>query len=486
MNRIMKKLIADFYPKKYIFVSFYITLYWVSLWLSINTLTSEIDYFGQNIIKTINSLRIIVPLILSFLLFIYLIIYQLKKIDVKKLYNNFFFLFLLFFIFQIFGELDNFSFKSIHDNFHLIVFGIGTVLIFFLIPFYKIKTILKYLMLISLLIIFLILVVILTQIQMQKDLQDYNYFYSLIDANSKNFMGQDFPRITGLSRSLALFNLFNIILFYLIDKKNKFIKYILFLLIPLLSLMIWAMQSRGTLICFLITSFLIIIVQKKNLIKEKFFFLFYFILFPIIIFQFYIYIEQAKLLRSGISFNLNNDITVKLRSEKDYRINFLETFQTTRVFMQDEGGSGRFEIWNNLIKRYDKKKLFGYGAQADRKLISSDITKNYSNNASNAFFYSFVCGGYFGLLIYFLLNIKILSHLYKSFFSKKIFSNSNPFIAQLAFIYLLFFLIRQFFENSFSMFGIDFLITIISFAIIDGFLKKNQINYLKFNQLFRV
>jgi hypothetical protein len=481
MNRIKKIIITDLCPEKYIFLSLYIIIYWVSLWLSINTLTSEINYFGQSIIKTVNSLRIIVPLILSFLLFIYLIIYQLKKVVVRKIYNNFFFLFLSFFIFQILGELDNFSFQSIHDNFHLIVFGIGTVSIFSLIDFYKIKEILKYLMLISILIIFLILVITSTQILMQKNLYNFNYFYSLIDANSRNFMEQDFPRITGLSRSFALFNLFNIILFYLIDKKNKFIKYILFILIPFLSLLIWAMQSRGTLICFLITSFLIIVAQKKNLIKDKIFFAFYFILLPIIIFQFYIYIEQAKLLRSGISFNLNNNISEKLRTDKNFRINFFESFQTTRISMSDKSGSGRIEIWNDLISRYDKKKLFGYGPQADRKLISADIIKNYSNNSSSAFFYSFICGGYFGLFIFFLLNIKILSHLYISFFSKKIFSNSVPLITQIAFIYLLFFLIRQFIENSFSMFSIDFLITILSFAIIDSFIKNKKLNYLKFN-----
>lgn len=474
MKKIINQIVTDLYSKKYIFFSFFIILFWGSLWLSINTLTSEIYYFGQNIIKTINSLRIIIPLILSFFLFFYLIIYQSKKVNLSVVNNNFFFLFLLFFLVQVLGELQNFSLQSILSNFHLIVFGIATILIFPLITFFRIEKILKYMMFISILIIFLICIVISSQILININIQDYNYFYSLIDANSKNIMGQDFPRITGLSRSFALLNLFNLIFFF-IYKKNKYIKYILLLLIPFITAIIWAMQSRGTLLCYLVVFFLFFVVQKKILVKEKIFFFSYFILLPVFIFQFYIYYNQEKILKNNFSYMIKNNITIKFE-EENKKINFIETFGTTRFGILDSVSSGRMVIWNDLIHKYDKKKLFGYGPQADRKLISTNINNLFSNNASNAFLYSFVCGGYFGLLFFFLLNIKILTCLYKIFLIENKLSNSVPFIAKLSFIYLIFFLIRQFFENSFTLFSIDFLITILSFAIIDSFLNNKRIN----------
>ena len=51
-------------------------------------------------------------------------------------------------------------------------------------------------------------------------------------------------------------------------------------------------------------------------------------------------------------------------------------------------------------------------------------------------------------------------------------SDRNNFYLNLSFIFLIFFLIRSFFENSFSLFSIDFLITYLSLSYILSTLDK--------------
>ena len=210
------------------------------------------------------------------------------------------------------------------------------------------------------------------------------------------------------------------------------------------------MQSRGTIVCFFISTFLIIFLQKQFLVKKKVFLFLYFFIFPILTYQYIIYK------------NLNNS---------QNGIIYSDTFKITRV-LGVKTDSGRTEIWTSLFHAYNPKKIFGYGPQADRRLIGWEGEKAYYNNASNAFVYSFVCGGYFGFVIFLLINIRIIHYIYKSFYIKKLFNNSNLWTAQLSFIYLIFFLIREFIENSFALFSIDFLVLIISLSIIDNFLKK--------------
>ena len=144
-------------------------------------------------------------------------------------------------------------------------------------------------------------------------------------------------------------------------------------------------------------------------------------------------------------------------------------FSKTRVLQKENVSSGRFLIWNSLFHYYEFKNLFGYGIQADRYLLKShDITYT---NASNGFIYAFICGGYFSffiLLIIFLINVKYIF----TYYFKNIIKNTYDYIGLLSFFILIFFSIRIFFENSFSLFSLDFILFLLSSLI----LKKKITN----------
>ena len=93
--------------KKYFsFISIAFYLAWMSLILSLNTSLEEIQYFGQDIVKTINALRLILALIISFIIILFLVYETIKKKKISG-YNEFFYLWFAYFFFQIISGLIN-------------------------------------------------------------------------------------------------------------------------------------------------------------------------------------------------------------------------------------------------------------------------------------------------------------------------------------------------------------------------------------------
>ena len=85
--------------KKYFsFISIAFYLAWISLILSLNTSLEEIQYFGQGIVKTVNALRLILALIISFIIILFLVYVTIKK--KISAYNEFFYLWLAYFFFS--------------------------------------------------------------------------------------------------------------------------------------------------------------------------------------------------------------------------------------------------------------------------------------------------------------------------------------------------------------------------------------------------
>jgi O-antigen ligase len=141
--------------------------------------------------------------------------------------------------------------------------------------------------------------------------------------------------------------------------------------------------------------------------------------------------------------------------------------------------SGRSVLWEKALTKYNYQNLFGYGPQADRRLLlATDPRKeihHYGNNVSNGFIYAFLCGGYLSLIFYLIINFKIITNIIKNIKTINNYKNNySIFYYKLSSTFLIFFFIRQNFENSFSIFGIDFLIVIVCTFIINKNRKFKQ------------
>lgn len=449
--------------KKKNFFYIYIFIFWFFLWGAINTLPGEISSFGTSFVKSINALRILIPTIISIITFFFLIklifshIKNFKRYKFYKILHNSYFLFLTYFFLQIVGIYNNnfntYNFQSLF----LIYLGTGSICIFLLINYYNLEKCLKYLMFFTICVIFIVAIYISLISFKISSLENSNYLYGLIRADTL-FLNQEMPRITGLSRIWAIIGLFTLILFYNTD--TKYLKYFIFIFISLLSTIIWAAQSRGTLLCYFLLIIFLTLLNKDKIYK-KILFLFSFIFVPIIIYTIFI---------SAINKPVNNINNI---NNLDKTNNFKNIIYNSRV-IDNKTSSGRFEIWNNILNKFDKTRFFGYGPQADRNLIGRDISNKFSNNASNLYLYAFVCGGYLAIIIFLIINIQIIKNLYKCVVHKKLFLFKHNIEIKYSATLLLFFLIRGLIENSYSLFSIDFLLVIISLSVIKNYIRNKS------------
>jgi hypothetical protein len=445
--RFIKKNILNFKNKTYFFITI---LIWVSLWLSIGSYPSDI--YGKDINSIINGLRNINALIFSLLLFFYTFVIYIKNFSIIKInVFNIFILFSLYFSIQFIGLYQN---NSIDFNINIIflpIFAISTLILFFVIKFYRIKNIEKYLLFFSIFFVFAFTFIILIILKNEINIIDNKYLYQLVPLD-KHFLNNTLTRITGISRSFAILNIFLIICLFFLVKKN-INKIAVIILAMLFSLAIWIFQSRGAILCFLVVNIFILIFSNRKLLKL--FFLLIILVVPVMTYEVYNFKQSLN------NNTLNNNTLNNQDIGKEIRIAQFNT-------------SGRTELWKLALKNYDKNKIFGYGPQGDRYLIVGDMNKQYGNNISNSLFYSFVCGGYFSLFIFSLIYIKLFIYLYKIVIIYKIFYIKNYIAEKISVSFVLFFIIRSLFENSFAVFSIDYLIFIISLYIIKDFLKKDK------------
>jgi O-antigen ligase len=270
------------------------------------------------------------------------------------------------------------------------------------------------------------------------------------DSNiEKNIFLTISPRSTGISRSFGLVNI--CIIVYLIFRKKKN-NYLFYFISIIYTSLIWLLQSRGSILIFFTTSTLIIYLAKKIYLKKKILIMFCLLFLPIIL--------SEGILILGKKFSNKNS---------NEMIFGKYTIFANRI-ISDHTTSGRIEIWNKSLKLFEKNKVFGYGPQGDR-FILQDSGEQFYTNSSNALIYSLLSGGYFGILVMLLIYLNIISKTYICLKKLKIFDNYNQITLKLSVCYIIFFLIRSLFENSFSLFSIDFMIFILSATYIENYLR---------------
>ena len=436
---------------------------WISILLSIGAPPYDIFNFGDGFVNSFNSIRIGLPLLACVILIAYYAIVNLnkKKTEVFKKKFIIFFIFLSYFIFQVVGlVLKDYNAKSLNlDNTYLVILGSGAIITLLLLDQIKSKYLIKNIMYLTLFIICLTgLVLLLTHIK-NSGFQHTNYFslYNSVPPNKQIFINHELPRVTGISRTLSILNLSLFCLYFFLSN-NKY-KYIFLALNIFFGLIIFGFQSRGTILCYVSTITFFLIISKKINIANKIKFFIIICIVPFILFESIRYLTLKKI-TPRLPFEYESENSINILIEKN------------RLF-KDQSSSGRYDLWTQAIQNYDKKNLFGYGPQADRLLLKENLKNSFSDNVSNAYIYSFLCGGYFGLISFLLLVMKIFILISKKIFKENLFEHNHMYIEKISVLFLIFFLIRSIFENSFAVFGIDFIMVIISIFILT-YRKKNM------------
>ena len=167
-----------------------------------------------------------------------------------------------------------------------------------------------------------------------------------------------------------------------------------------------------------------------------------------------------------IYFSINNHINKKITLYEEKKIN-------KRIF--ETHTSGRLDIWNYSIKKHNYKEIFGYGSQGDRYFLKNYPKKdNFGDNTSNTIIYTILSGGIvslIALLLFYYESIKLVLNTKARNTLEKNFLYIN-----LSLTFIIFFLIRSIFENSFGLFSIDFLITFLSVMCITNSNKISNKN----------
>ena len=424
-----------------ILLSFLFILCWIFILSSINTIPNDIVNFGKSFTESINAIRIFVALTLSILLilFFFFILFT-KQIKIKKI-NIFFF---IFFLSQALGVYFNKERNFDIHNLYLIILAISVICLFIIIDYFKINHLIKYFFLITL---FFFLIALIFFISLKFSEINKLNFYMAFDNHETNYFNQVNPRITGLSRMLAIINLFLILHFFIL--KNYYLKNFIIFLSTIFSLLLIFMQSRGALICFYISlSYIILFTFNKNIIlKIKYFLI-------LVILPFILY------------FSINN-VAYQIKKQESEKI--INSNNRILSFYS----SGRYEIYSYTFKNYDYKKIFGYGSNGDRYFLENFDKRNiYGNNISNIFLFSLVSGGYLSIICIILIFYEIFKIIFENQ-KKKI--NINCVYVNYSIACLVYFSIRSFFENSFGLFSLDFLITYLSITYVKNLTNISKI-----------
>ncbi len=458
-----------------------IFLSWVAMWVSINSMPGELLYMDKNIFTFINGMRTINALIFSFFISGFAIFFLIKKDLNKNTLSLVLIIFFIHFISQFAGLLLNEDRSFDLNNTYLVIYSLGTISLLYLIQkfsFYDVIPILMYFLIFIL--ILSIIGVIYFNFENLKDLVNHKNLYYLIHPDiSLNYQAQ--PRITGFSRTLSIISIF-LTGIYLINNK-KFYSNIILIIIFFLSVIIWLAQSRGTIICFYITSAILVFLLNNLSFLRKFFVFLFITFFPIITSNAILtinintvndFVDKVEIKNEKPKENASTDSNSKVNEKVD--VNKIITLKESRFYTQ-RTTSGRSVLWKKSLEYYDLNNIFGYGPQADR-FILYELNNKYGNNVSNASLYAFLSGGYPSLISIIFLYIYAGFLILKFFINNKLYKfsynlNSENSLLAVAICYCIFFMIRSIIENSFTVFSIDFLITIFSIFIVEKKFREN-------------
>lgn len=423
-------------------------IFFLIFWISIISSIGAPFISFENDTSKYNQVRSFAP----FFFFLIALFFFYKQIYLNLYKNITLNLFFLLNIFYLLGQFLYFK-QLIKPETSLIFYSFCTIVLFLITKNFE-KNLKYYL---GILLIIMTIIYLFYAYLIIKDFFKHNYYWLYSYNINDIFLGTSTPRVTGTSRSLSIIFLALSIYFIKFNLKNIYSFFILILLL-IIFILIWGLQSRGTFLCLSIIMILLFFIYFKNKIKKNLLITLTIVLAICAFNEF----SKNKLFISKI-LNINTtqqNFNTDLKVNTDQNLNF---YKKSRVFVNENISSGRLLIWKSLYENYNFKNFFGYGVQADRYLLKS-FDPTYTN-ASNGFIYAFICGGYFSFLVLimiFFINLKFIFNYHSKIANKQ----SHDYIGLLSFCIIIFFSIRIFFENSFSLFSLDFILYILSSLII--------------------
>jgi hypothetical protein len=253
-----------------------------------------------------------------------------------------------------------------------------------------------------------------------------------------------YPNILGFSRYVLILLLF----IYFFKKKYALLHSVA---VVMLASLLFLLQARATLLTYLIFVFLHPFLFKEikfTLYLKKILLL---VFIPLVVFY----------SLNSLKINFFFKQYVEIRSDAEKNIFEKEKAIIIRPSIKGNFTSDRLSDWKEMLNG-SKKEFWGSGPQADRNY--------YNKTASNGLVYSFVCAGYFGLLFFLILCIySFYISIQNLLIWRNLPSNFNILFYP---IICLVFLIRSFFETSFAVFGIDFILFFYCLFMVQKFIKR--------------
>lgn len=451
--------------KVYCYISFAL------IWMSLGSNPADITYLFLNIedfLKTENSInyfknsvnffRAMIPILL-----IFLSIFFIKKFKIYKNIDRGYKIILLLLIAQLCSTIYSYYTEiGLYETsleylgrFFWINSAFSTIFIFLI--YDQVEKGGKKLLYIS--IFFISLVVIFFSIKYILDFYSSNT--SVYNMNFRResgfFLNHEIPRVTGLSRSIIIIFLF-IIFFFLFRFNFKGLIKILYLSI-LLSL-IFLFQTKFGLLFLLISCGIYIFFQKERL--KSTFGITFLLLISILLAVLTSYSRETL----DIELDPDNSVNIEKTLIPEKEIRHFRTFNTSHEITEVDKSllillGGRHNLWISSLKFIKDEPILGYGAISDRVLLNIsdewlfmfEPTLRQNNPISNAFFYSLISGGLISGIILIYLYSFIFKRLLINTLNKDYISWENSFY----YTVLVMLVLRSLIENSFMVFGIDYI-----------------------------
>jgi|LakMenE18May11ns_1017448.scaffolds.fasta_scaffold9953094_4 hypothetical protein len=457
------------YKKIYLFKFEHILcVFWIGCLLSVNSKISDLYIADQNPLAIfLIFIRIAIP-ILVFLILIFF--FKIKKLDLFNLSYLFFALWQLIIL-----STNKVSSIAELEKYHLIISMIAILLIIHVVKYSNFKFLESKLLIFSTLFItsisFYYSILIFFEFITSKEIF-YLYWNAATIAEGRNLL-QTNPRITGISRMLGLVIFFIFSMF--ICNKKKINNLLLIALMFIISFLLYGMQAKGSYLSILILIIYYIFFFKEE-IKKKIFISFIILILPILAFEAVVKIKVYSINKFGSKAIEETNINSRFFSKHTYKHTLVINGEVRKDYT-----TGRYEIWTRALKIIKEKRVFiGYGPQADRMLLGTEIINSsmpkhfFDSNASNGLIYSYLCAGIIGLLFMLSIYLLILIELFKSIFIKKAFTKKKVNVI-FSILTLTFLSLRTFYENGYALFGIDFIFTTLAYIILQKFNLRSKL-----------